>query len=1095
MALSNRQRVQGAQDALLEELVVYLERALRATYGEGWVSRVTASSKFSGTPIDGVGKPLWDIQLAVKVMAEFWNEVFSNTLKPTDRNNVFELRDWRNALAHDLPFSYDDTYRALDTMQRVASKMKLGVAGHLGKERDEVMRVKLREQERSVTRSLTPVEGRIPEGLKAWREVIIPHADVREGKFQAAEFAADLAQVYKGEASDEYGEARAFFGRTFVTAGLRDLLINALTRLTKGEGDPVVELQTNFGGGKTHSMLALYHLFGAVASSELPGLEEVHTKAGVASAPAGVSRAVLVGTDLGTGQRQQRDGTVTNTIWGEMAYQLAGAQGYALIAQADEQRHNPGADKLTRLLKLASPCLILIDEWVAALRELYGRTDLPAGSYESNISFAQSLTEAAKNVPCALVVASLPYSQSEAAGEGGNAALSALKQTFKRVQSTWLPANPEESFEIVRRRLFEPLEGDAYRQVDAVVKAFSDHYTANKNDFPAGVAEPEYARKMRSSYPIHPSLFDALFGAWSTLERFQRTRGVLRLMAGVIHRLWQSGEKSLMILPGTLPLDDLRVQAELRNYLGESWEAIMNQEVDGPNSLPVQVEAEDKSGRLGQVAAGRRVTRSIFLCTAPKSAGAHSGVDTRDVFLGSIQPGEAAGPFNDALRRISQQAVYLYADTSQYWFSTQPSLNRRAADLAAHWPEDEVLSEIERRLKLFTAAKYRGAFAGVHVTDEPGDIPDEYREPAVRLVILPPTQAHVRGNLESAALLRARELVTRKGGGDRLGRNNVVVLAADRTRTDELYGRVRQYLAWNSIHQQADASNLTPSDERLAQSRTKDHQQGVDALLGSTYTFLLTPYLQDAANGGPPTLTFDEERLTAEGELVERVTKKLINSGKLTRQFGASLLNMQLKKLWAGKSHLPVKQLLEYYAQYVYLYRLVGPEVLLNAIQEGVSANPPYFAYADGVEGEKYLNLKLGEVASVRADAQSVLVSLSAAQQQREVEQEKVEQVTLVLPGGGSTEGAGVIQPDVRPAPPKLTLPTHVFADGQLDPARMVKRFQDIYDEVIQQLIDAGGQVTVELVIRGQVSEGLDITRQRNLTENAAHLGLKLQLE
>ncbi|MDV6373666.1 DUF499 domain-containing protein [Deinococcus arenicola] len=1100
MALSNRQRVQGAQDALLDELVVYVERALRGAYGEDWVNRVTA--RFAGTPIDGVDKPQWDMQLAVKVMAEFWHDAFGDKLKQTDRNNIFELRDWRNALAHDQPFTYDDTHRALDTMHRVASRIGLGVAAQLMKERDETMRIKLREQERSVSRSVTHVDGKIPEGLKAWRDVIIPHADVREGKFLAAEFAADLAQVYKGDASAEYGEPRAFFNRTFVTAGLRDLLTNALTRLGKGEGDPVVELQTNFGGGKTHSMLALYHLFGNVPSQELPGLEAVHAKSGVPTAPANVNRAVLVGNSLGTGQRKQRDGTVTNTIWGELAYQLAGPQGYALVSQADEQRANPGTEKLIRLLKLASPCLILIDEWVSQLRELYNRHDLPAGSFESNVSFAQSLTEAAKSVPQALVVASLPASQTEVVGEGGSAALDALKQTFKRVQSTWLPANPEESFEIVRRRLFEPLQGDAYRQVDAVVKAFTDHYAANRTDFPVGAAEPDFGRRLKNSYPIHPSLFDALFGTWSAMERFQRTRGVLRLMALVIHRLWQDGEKSLMILPGTLPLDDVRVQAELRNYLSESWEAIMNQEVDGPSSLPVQVEAEDKSGMLGQVAAARRVTRSVFMCTAPKANTAHQGIDTRSVFLSSIQPGEQAGPFSDALRRVSQQAVYLYADASHYWFSTQPSLNRRAADLAAHLPEDEVLHDIERRLQVHTSARSRGDFAGVHVTADSGSVPDESKEPAVRLVILPPEFPHLKGSATSPATTRAHEIVTRRGNADRLGRNNVVVLAVDKARLDELFGRIKQYLAWNKIHQDADASNLTPSNKRQAESRMKEHDKGSDAQIGAAYTFLLTPYQTQDAGQGPPAILMDEERLAGDGELIERVTKKLVNSGKLTRNFGALLLNMKLQHLWANQPHLSVKQLMAYFAQYLYLDRLTNPEVLLTSLREGVAASEPYFGYADGFMDGKYSNLKFGQDATVRADDLSVVVSRAAAQAQRTAEAEEARRSSKPhdsdkTPDETDTEDGFRTDP-IRPEPKPVVpppLPQQVFAEGKLDDARMVRKFQTIYEEIIQQVIDAGGDVSVELVIRGDVRGGLNTTQQRNLSENARNLGLKLQLE
>lgn len=1102
MALSNRQRVQGAQDALLEELVVFVERALRDAFGEEWVGRVTA--EFYGIPIDGVGKPKWDVQLLTKTMAKFWNEAFSAKLDQKDRNNLFELRDWRNALAHDQPFTYDDTYRALDTMHRLALSMGLTVAAQLQKERDETMRIKLREQERAVTRSVartaTPAEGgHLPAGLKPWREVIIPHEDVRSGKFQAAEFAADLSQVYKGEAGPEYGDPQAFFGRTFVTAGLRDLLTNALTRLGHGEGDPVVELQTNFGGGKTHSMLALYHLFGDVPSKDLPGLEEVHTRAGVTTAPPQVNRAVLVGNAMGTGQRMQRDGTVTNTMWGEMAYQLAGAAGYALVAQADEQRANPGTDNLIRLLELASPCLILIDEWVAHLRELYNRHDLPAGSFESNISFAQSLTEAAKAVPTALVVASLPQSQNEVAGEGGSAALDALKQTFKRVQSTWLPANPEESFEIVRRRLFEPLQGDAHRQLDAVVKAFTDLYAANKNDYPAGVSEPDFARRLRSSYPIHPSLFDDLFGSWSTLERFQRTRGVLRLMAMVIHRLWQDGEKNLMILPGTLPLDDVRVQAELRNYLGESWEAIMNQEVDGPDSLPVQIEQDDKSGRLAQFFAARRVTRSVFMATAPKAATAHAGIDMRGVFLRSIQPGEMAGPFSDALRRVSQQSVYLYADASHYWFSTRPSLNRRAAELAEGLPDDQIHHEIEERLKVYSAPKHRGVFAGVHVTADSSNVPDEAAAPAVRLVILPAEFPHMKGAADSPATKQAHELVLRRGQADRLGRNNVVFLAPDKARIDDLKSRVRSYLTWKKIHDEADSSDLTPSDKRQAAGKKTEFDKGVEAQMEAVYSFLLTPY-QGEQGSGPPPILFDEERLSGEGELIERLTRKLVNGGKLSRQFAGVLLDMKLKAtLWGDKSHLPVTTLVGYFAQYLYLERLSSEQVLLDSIRDGVEGS--YFGYAEKYEEGKYINLKFGEQVDVQQHELAVLVHPMAARTQKAAEAARAAAVVVVDPeareddeddGGDGNGGAG--PEPVEPGPESKQL-THVFAEGELTDARMVRQFQTIYEELVQLVIDAGGQASVNVTIRGEIGSGMSDSTQRNLTENARSLGLKIQLD
>jgi hypothetical protein len=1093
MALSNRQRVQGAQDALLEELPTFVEKSLRQAYGDEWVQRVTA--RFSGISVDALGKPVWDMQLLVKAMADFWNDAFSEKLKQTDRNNIFELRDWRNKLAHDEPFTYDDTYRALDTMQRVAARIGLPVAAQLQKDRDETMRVKLREQERTVTRNLTPVEGKVPEGLKPWRDVILPHPDVRDGKFQAAEFAADLAQVHRGEAGAEYGEPRAFFGRTFVTAGLRDLLSNALTRLDQGEGDPVVELQTNFGGGKTHSMLALYHLFGEVPSGELPGLEDVHRRAGVTNAPKGVNRAVLVGTAQGLERRMQKDGTVTNTLWGEMAYQLAGAPGYALVAQYDEGRSFPPSDVLVRLLTLASPCLILIDEWVTLLRVIYSNQDRPAGSFEDNISFAQALTEATKSVPRALLVGSLPQSNAETAGEGGAAALASLKETFKRVQSTWLPASPEESFEIVRRRLFTSPDADGYRQIDAVTLAFSKHYQENRQDFPSAAAEPDFARRLKASYPIHPALFDALFTTWSTMERFQRTRGVLRFMALVIHRLWQQGDRSLMILPGNVPLDDARVQAELRDYLGESWEAIMNQEVDGPDSLPARVEAEDTSGRLGQVAAARRVTRSIFMCTAPKGGGAHPGVSTPSIFLNSVQPGEKIGPFSDALRRVSAQAVYLYADSNDYWFGVQPTLNRRAADEAQRFDEADVDREIETRLT--AAVRGRGVFAGVHVTDQPGEVPDEPRGPAVRLVVLPPKHPHSKGSHESPAVMRARELVTRKGSGDRLARNNLVLLAPDRARLDELRNRVRQYLAWKKIADGAEESNLTPSNRRQANSRMTEASRGTDAQLAEAYSFLLTP---QASSDGTPGVHFEEERLAGEGDLAGRAARKLVGSGQLIETYGALPLKLKLDSvLWNSRDHLSVRQLLEYYAQHLYLERLENEGVLLRAMSDGVAAKEPYFGYADGLQNGRYLNLRFGETVTVQANAEALLVRADVARAQIEADQQRVQQPIPEPPDPRPVPGGGGDLPRVDPRPPvlppPLKLPTSAFVEGPLASDRMVKRFGEIYSELIQNLLDAQGEVEVELVIRARVPGGLNTSQQRTLLENGRSLGLRVELE
>jgi hypothetical protein len=300
------------------------------------------------------------------------------------------------------------------------------------------MRTRFTEMQRTATdrAKRQATEGTPMEGLKPWREIITPHPDVCSGTFAQAEFAADLAQVHRGDALPEYGDAREFFRRTYLTEGLRGLLLNALQRFAGKGGHPVIELQTNFGGGKTHSMLALHHLVGGVSAANLSGIDVLMADAGVTILPS-TRRAVLVGTALSAGQPETApDGRSLRTLWGRMAYQLGGAEAYAMIEPSDQNGAAPGSDDLVRLFKHVGPCLILIDEWVAYCRQMYGTPGLPGGSFDANLSFAQALTEAVKATPTALLVASLPQSAIEVGGEGGAQALARLESTFGRLDST-----------------------------------------------------------------------------------------------------------------------------------------------------------------------------------------------------------------------------------------------------------------------------------------------------------------------------------------------------------------------------------------------------------------------------------------------------------------------------------------------------------------------------------------------------------------------------------------------------------------------------------------------------------------------------------
>lgn len=408
--------------------------------------------------------------------------------------------------------------------------------------------------------------------LKPWREIAIPHRDVLEGTFQQSEFAADLTAVHTGQATREYQDAPAFFERTFITEGMRLLLTSVARRLNRQGGDPVIQLQTTFGGGKTHTLLAVYHLARHTGPlSNLAGIPALFDQAGLLDLPT-ARVAVLDGTALAPGQPWRHGSQTLHTLWGELAWQLGGEDGYARLQVADANGTSPGKATLIALLSTYAPCVVLMDELVAYIRQFPDGPALSGGSYDSNLSFLQALTEAIKQVPDALLLASLPESAVEAGSHRGVATLKALEKTFGRVQALWKPVATEEAFEIVRRRLFEPVHNTAAR--DAVCRAFAEAYVTEGAALPSATQEARYLHRLTQAYPIHPEVFDRLYEDWTTLEGFQRTRGVLKMMAKVIYRLWKDQNLDAMILPGSLPLYDGDVRNELTYYLPAGWDAV-----------------------------------------------------------------------------------------------------------------------------------------------------------------------------------------------------------------------------------------------------------------------------------------------------------------------------------------------------------------------------------------------------------------------------------------------------------------------------------------------------------------------------------------
>ncbi len=1096
MAISNRDRIGKMFELLAPALDEFIARSVAAKLPEGasWTGLVAMKDKKKG--VDGKEYERLDPQVQLRMLTENIPHNLSAGWYPFDdaigrvgQGYSKELREARNDWAHNKSFTDDDAYRSLDTAERLLVAIGApAVADDVKAIRLGLRRLTADKDDRKVLKSaaVTPESA----GLRPWREVLAPHDDVATGNFQAAEFAADLYKVAAtDDAGRDYAEPVQFFARTYLTEGLRDLIDRAVRRLAGDQNaSPVINLQTNFGGGKTHSMLALWHLASGTPLGDYPQDVQDVLAGTRFDELAGVRRVALVGNHISPSGSVKDDGTQVNTIWGELAWQLGGKEAFATVATADADRTPPG-QALHQLLSAYAPAVILIDEWVAYARSLVAREDLAGGTFDDQFTFAQSLTEAVKGTPGVLLAISIPASESgddsqpaagnaeEVGGAHGLEALKRLQNVVRRVADQWRPASPNEAYHIVRQRLFTAPDADALASISATARGFVEMYHRYADDFPREARDGSYEDRIKQTYPIHPELFDRLYEDWSSLERFQRTRGVLRLMNTVIHALWVGEDQSPLIMPASIPIGTAAVNSELTQYLQDSWKAVIDADVDGPNAESAKIDAGKPL--FGQRSLTRRLARTVFFGAAPTIGAAHKGLETQRVFLGTATPGDVPGNFHSALAALGDRATYFYSASGKYWYDLQANISRRAKDQAERLHVEEVYKEIAKRLD--GQAKTRGAFAGVHVCPEdPAEIPDLAE---ARLVILHPKLTHKRGVGDSDAIAFAKSATKHRGAANRTYRNMLVYLAGDRDRIEELERSVREYLGWSEILAKEDDLNLTLNQRNQATERQAKASETTDARLLGAYQWALVPI-------GQP---IQIQPTKVEGQatsLAERVSRRLGNDGALTVQHAAAAIRHQLDttaaKLWAD-GHVTVGALWRLYAEYPYMPRLrdravlnvglTGPQLLWE--QEG-------FALADGYDeaSTKYraLVLPTDGVAVAVTDA-TLIVRPERATAQRAAD---VSDEPPVGRGTGPGPGPGHgPQPPVPPTPGK----TRFFGSKRLQADRYASDFKKLADEVLGPLgATPGVSLNVTIEIEATTPDGFDDAKVRTVSENAATL-------
>jgi len=693
----------------------------------------------------------------------------------------------------------------------------------------------------------------MPASLPQWFTVALPHSDIRDGRLDESVFAANIWAVRQNNAPTTYLDPEQFFAKTFLTGGLSKVMQKAGKALcgTTEAGDRIISLQTAFGGGKTHTQVALYHLAhhpdvlrSAAACTEVRGaLGDLIPKK-----PCNVAVFTNQTCDATQG-RKTPEGVQTRTLWGELALQLGGVELYKLIEANDQGRAVPQGLFL-EILKKAAPCLILVDELadycVGAMAATVGQGTLA----DQTISFVQQLTEAAAQVPGAVIVATLPASHLEvASSDKGQEILSRLEKRFGRMSADLKPVADEEINEVVRRRLFEKLGDPAIHE--QVVDAYMKLYQTHKNEVPQEVSKGAYRDRLLAAYPFHPAIIDTLYLRWGSHNDFQRTRGVLRLLASIVGDLWQQRETTKQSQPMIQPchirwtIDALR--AALTRLWGATYDSVVAADVIGDKANALALDDE-----RGQEYANDRVAQGVasaVLLGSFGGQGERAGFSSKEIRWSVGRPDLNWGFTDGALLALEERAFYLHSASAgsqgkRYWFGTKPTLTKLLVQYRGQFAgqdfDDEIVETLQAQVKTL---KTEPATWRVLVNPQ-ADLPEQK---VLTLLILPPEFVwSEEGQLWGGAKNRIKELSEKCGSKDRLYRNTLLFLLPNQRGLNRLRKELREVAALEAVKRDY-ASQLDPDQLDELKQKLAKQKDAVSEVVGGAYPHLARVEGQEVA--------------------------------------------------------------------------------------------------------------------------------------------------------------------------------------------------------------------------------------------------------
>jgi predicted AAA+ superfamily ATPase len=675
------------------------------------------------------------------------------------------------------------------------------------------------------------------------------------------------------------------------------------------------------------------------------------------------------------------------------------------------------------------------------------------------------------------------------------------------VQALWKPVATEEAFEIVRRRLFEPVIDVAARE--AVCRAFAEAYISEGAKLPGETQEGRYLTRLVQAYPIHPELFDRLYEDWTTIQGFQRTRGVLKLMAKVIYRLWKDNNADLMIMPGSLPLYEGNTRHELVYHIAPGCDAVLEKDIDGDRAETTHL--ENKEPRFGSLNAARRVARTLFLGSAPAASGAKPGIrglDRAHVLLGCLQPGQSASTYVDALGRLSDRLHYLNAsgdkaqDATRFWFDTRANLRREMEDRKARFSDqNEVrgkLAEVLRKL-----AGTGNGFEGVHVFTPHGDVPDDG---SLRLCFLPPEKYYLKTETRLATE-EVLDFVRNNGTKPRYRGNRLLFVAPDQSSLARLRDSIRTALAWGSITDDVKDGrlNIDRLQEQQAKKELVTAEEVLPRVARECYKWLLCPVMAQPTDKQITVEAFSLNPAgNAYGSEVERVAAE--NELIITTWSPVHLRNRLREIYWKpDRTAVNAMAFWEDTQRYLYLPRLKDRSVLSQAIVKG-AATKDFFATAYGQAVDTFEGFKFGD-ANIQLDDTLLLIEPEAAKAHEAAIAAKVVAAAASAahsnpnPTGSAQPGAPTSLPlssgATAPVAPSNTPATQLkskafYGSVEVNASTAKMRMVQIAEEVIALLAsDPTANVKVSVEISAEYTNGASDQIKRAVSENSASLKFK----